>query len=303
MSQEIFEETFEVSAPAKLVVKNIRGNVEVQAGDEGIIKVTAIKHLDSGDQERTSIIIEQNDDGTVAAYTEWDQYGSVFNFGKPCKVVYTIETPAECRVKINTVSGSVLVNGLTGDSKIKTVSGNLNLQNLSGEISANTVSGTLLGDNLTGPLDLDTVSGSIKLKGSQAERLTANSVSGSVRVQAELGEGPHRFHTVSGSVKVIVPTEKAYTLRAKSVSGSFKTDLPATSVEGSRRKWRVELYGGGPQISMKTVSGSMRLLTSADAQGASPKVVRKTRQERLDILGKLEKGESSLEETLQALEA
>ena len=53
MSTEIFEHTFEVKVPARLRVSNVRGHVDVQPGEEGIISVTAAKHQGSGSNGKT----------------------------------------------------------------------------------------------------------------------------------------------------------------------------------------------------------------------------------------------------------
>ena len=48
MSTATFEHTFEVEAPARLKVSNIRGHVDVQPGEDGIIRITVVKHKSSG---------------------------------------------------------------------------------------------------------------------------------------------------------------------------------------------------------------------------------------------------------------
>ncbi|MEW6093409.1 MAG: hypothetical protein AB1531_05520, partial [Chloroflexota bacterium] len=63
MSSEKIEQTFQISGAARLEVSNIRGSTEIRAGEDGVIHVEAVKHADSGDNERTEIQISQEPDG------------------------------------------------------------------------------------------------------------------------------------------------------------------------------------------------------------------------------------------------
>ena len=67
MEQEKIEREFKVSDPAKLKVTNVRGSVHIEPGDMGTIHINAVKHLNSGDAEGTSVEIFQDEDGLVNA--------------------------------------------------------------------------------------------------------------------------------------------------------------------------------------------------------------------------------------------
>jgi DUF4097 and DUF4098 domain-containing protein YvlB len=302
MTAEHYEEIFEVKTPARLVVKNVSGTVTIQPGADDQIKVLATKHVDKGDPERTEVILEQSNDGVVSAIAKYDSsdwFG--FGFHQPCKVDFEITTPIACSVRLKTVSASASVQGLEGDFRFKTVSGRLELEDLKGTIDANTVSGSLLADNLHGPADLESVSGKIRATDCDFGKLYANTVSGSITVFSGIGEGPYKFNTVSGRIKFVVPEKTACTVRASSLSGGFKTNLKATHSSIGRRRWHTELEGGGTEVRMKSVSGGLYLVTSEDANGHSPKVKSKSKEERIKILTKLESGELSVEDTLKEL--
>lgn len=51
------EKIYQVNGNARLNVKNIRGTVDIRPGDENVIKITATKHLNTGNKARTSICI------------------------------------------------------------------------------------------------------------------------------------------------------------------------------------------------------------------------------------------------------
>ncbi len=91
---ETIEKTFKVTAPARLLVNNIRGSVEIARGDEGVIQISAIKHSHSGDEKRTQIEITQEADGTVKAATHYPDGGWNWMFGsQPCEVDYVMKAP------------------------------------------------------------------------------------------------------------------------------------------------------------------------------------------------------------------
>jgi DUF4097 and DUF4098 domain-containing protein YvlB len=302
MIEENYEETFKVETPARLVVKNVRGTVSIKPGAEDEINILATKHLDSGNPENTEVILEQSQDGVVNAIAKYDT-SDLLGFGlhRPCKVDFEITTPKACSVRLKTVSASSSAQGLEGDFRFKSVSGRLALEDLTGSIEANTVSGSLLANHLRGPAELESVSGKIEATDCDFSKLYANSVSGKITVFSEVGDGPYKFNTVSGRIKFIVPQKTACTISASSVSGKFKTDLNAKYSSIGRRNWHADLEGGGTEVRMKSVSGGLYLITSEDAIGQSPEVKPKSRQERIEILSKLESGEISVEDTLKEL--
>ena len=180
MSQEISEREFRVGLPARLLISNIRGSVVVNSTsilrdgtgqntdvEEGLIKVRAVKHLESGSAEHTNIEMYQEEDGQVVVKTrfqEGDWLSWFFSGRKPCKIDYVIQVPATCDLKVKGVSSSVKVEGLAGDVSIKTVSGQLTLRQIQGRIESASVSGRIDGEALKDPVFLDTVSGDVHLK-------------------------------------------------------------------------------------------------------------------------------------------
>jgi len=300
MSKETIEKTFKVKLPAQLKVTNIRGKINLKQGKGNEIQIKAIKHLDSHNPDDTSIEISQSEDGTVEVITQYDQSG-FWNLSRPCKVEYEIIAPKETSARVSTVSGLATVEGLNGSQKIKSVSGPLEISNLSGDIYVNTVSGKLIGNNLSGPTKIKSVSGKIRIEEASFNTLSITTVSGNAIIHTDIGDGPYKFSSVSGSIRLIVPENTRCSNRARSVSGRFRTDLNISSSSIGRRFWDVDIAGGGAEIDMNSVSGSLYILTSEDAQGNIPGNKRISHEQRISILEKLEAGELSVEETILQL--
>src|SRR5512140_3070789 len=277
---ETIEKTFTVSSPARLNLSNIRGSIDIRTGEDGIIKVTAIKQTGSGDPKSTEIEMVQEADGTVKVATHYPEAWWGWIIGSfPCAVEYTVQAPRNCSLKVNgvsnepsaagfegefnfhSVSGEMSVRDLKGPMKISTVSGKLELEDLTGEMKLNTVSGKISGRRLNGKLNLDTVSGRVELQESNLASAEAHTVSGGMEFQTALGEGPYRFNSVSGNVQLSVPADTRCSAELHAVSGSINTRLPATSISRQNGSQVVEIQGGGVKVYAHSVSGNLSLVS------------------------------------------
>ena len=264
MAQETIEREFAVTAPASILSATVRGPVDIQVGDNDVVAVTAVRHLDPGDPDQTEIEIWQEEDGSVIAKTRYHEGGwRLVGQRQPCKVDYIVHVPQACDVKVRCVSSKASVEGLQGEFDIKTVSGKMTLKDLSGRIKATSVSGAIFGTQLSGVTKFESVSGKVHLAESDLPIVTGTSVSGNLVLETPLGEGPYRFKTVSGDMKLVLPVETGFTIGFKSMSGNFKTSLPATRSQRRGHNWQAELCGGGPDVHFSSVSGSFSVMSAA----------------------------------------
>jgi len=319
MSIETFEQTFEVEAPARLKVSNVRGHIDIQPGDDGVISIIAFKHNRSGSNGSTQILIEQESGGLVVAKAKYENsIANWFGFNKPCRVDFTIRVPQTCSVKVNSVSGSAAIDGLEGHIDVNSVSGDLKLTNLSGNYDFSSVSGKITAENLTGPLNMNSVSGKVKISDSHISSLVGKTVSGNVCIETPLTKGPYEFKSVSGNMSVITPDDQACTVRIKSVSGKAKVNLPITSKSGVRNKQVIEVAGGGTEVTAKSVSGILKIgspnyvkakVQEPDNQTdiAKPEAVIQpavpvpTPKSQMQILQDIENGEISVDQALEQM--
>ncbi len=307
MSTETIERTFNVAAPARLKVGNIRGSVDVQPGSDGVIEVTAVKHTNSGSNGQTQIVIEQTDDGTVLIESKFENsVVSWFGLNKPCKIDFIIRVPQKCSVKTGCVSSKASIQGLDGEFKFNSVSGALNLKELTGPVDFSSVSGRVTAEGLAGPLKMDSVSGTVRVTGSQIPSVTGKTVSGKVTLETPLTEGPYNFNSVSGQVTLITPEETGCNVSIKSISGSASTSLPITATSGNERSKTFVIQDGGAEVSVHSVSGRLRIVTSENGENAR-RVAAKPAESpppppsQMSILEKIESGEISVDEALGKL--
>jgi len=307
MSQETIERRFEVGSPARLKLSNIRGQIELLPGEEGVILVTAIKYLDSGNDERTRIEIEQEEDGQVVVKTDYNNpITNWFGLNKPCKVAYTVHVPRESDARVSGVSSDILARELNGSIDLNTVSGKLDLRDLSGKLKFGTVSGSIKAENLTGELDANSVSGKVRVMESQISKALVKSVSGSMILQTPLKEGPYTFNGVSGNATLVVPEDTSCTARFQSVSGRMEASLPVSEDHRHGSRGLMEIQGGGVEVSYNCVSGSFKILTAEKEVIQEQKETVETSNPAvnpMDILKKIETGEISVEDALKELNA
>ncbi len=258
MEQEKIERTFEVAGPASLTLANISGSVDIQAGDDGVIAVTAVKSQ-NGDAEHTRIEMNQNSDGAVSILTEYGESFWRFFGQRPSDVAYTVRVPRDCSLQLKCVSSSGRVTGLNGKHDLSAVSGDLTVENLSGTIKASLVSGSLTGRQLQGPSEIETVSGRIDLQACTFDSLRLATVSGHATVETPLGAGPYRLHSVSGGVQLALPIAARATVDFSSLSGRLATNLATTNSRQTGTHRHVELQGGGAEIRFDSISGDLNI--------------------------------------------
>ncbi len=123
-----------------------------------------------------------------------------------------------------------------------------------------TVNGGIRAEGLEGPVRARTVNGTVRVE--TTGWADAHSVNGSldVRMGSTAASGGLSFKTVNGSISVELPSGAAFDVDASTVSGSISTDFPLT-VSGRFINHHASgtIGGGGPELSLKTVNGSIGL--------------------------------------------
>ncbi|MBN1666158.1 MAG: DUF4097 family beta strand repeat protein [Anaerolineales bacterium] len=314
MSTEIIERIFTVAGSASLKVANIAGQVTIRPGQDGVIQVTATKHIGKGDPEKTKVEIEQAEDGSVQVKTHYESIGWARHI-RPCIVDYDIQVPVQCSVKASNVSSNLSAHGLEGTFYLKSVSGIMELQQLSGEMELSSVSGKIKASELRGDLKFESVSGKVDIQASNIPTVYGKSVSGDFKLESPLGTGPYEFKSVSGRVTLIVPGDTRATLSQHGISGAVKTNLPVTSRTRGQGRELVEVQNGGTTIALNSVSGVVRLLSPdapedtlesepvSESQTAQSTPEKPAALSQMEILEAIERGELSVADALQKMNA
>ncbi len=123
-----------------------------------------------------------------------------------------------------------------------------------------TVNGDVEAEGLESEVDAGTVNGDVTIATSSAAQ--AQTVNGNI--MARLGSmlsADLEFETVNGQITVELPAGARADVRAATVNGRIETDFPLT-VRGrwGPREMSGTIGGGGPELKLETVNGSIRLI-------------------------------------------
>ena len=283
-------------------IRNFRGNIKVKGDEkEGAIKIKAelTAKAESPEAARNAVEnfkLEINVDGGIAeikpprdkeadkALLSIDFFievpsrlrvlaqngGGDFNVshisgGLGCKLGSGDVEARDCREAINleTKRGNIELFGGNGTIRLFTRSGNVKTENAGGLISAESLSGNVEAANCRGVCELSSKSGNIKAIDCEVDRLKGSTNSGNVELKPELKDNfVIEASSLSGSLKVIVPSAVSAEIIASTMSGSVKLGDFIFAGEKSRGKVNGKIGGAdniGGSINLKTLSGDIKL--------------------------------------------
>jgi len=227
---------FVIEQRASLDLSNISGDIAVRPGPAGKVTIAYQK-----DDDAVEVAFRQNGDA-VTVETVYPTSGGSFG-----DVRFEISFPSEGEVSVRTVSGDIVVRGLSGELSLRSVSGDIETERLSGR------------------LDLQSVSGDVRMQGLGAARVEAVSISGTAAYAGgALEGGPYRLSSTSGDIVIRHAKAASYRISGRTISGSIlKTeDVGIEVVEDkySSVKTVKGAYGGGDvRLEVNSVSGSIRI--------------------------------------------
>ena len=274
--EEKIEKTFDTPEGCDLVVENVRGEIIVEGWDRPETEVVAIRRKGEAEIEITQdgrkVIARTKHEHQAFAWLDWLTKGSA-----PV-VDYTVRVPVTSNVKLKNVNGPIGASQVQGQVKVNNVDGSANLHAISGEIKAETVNGSLKASELEGSAKLNTVNGKMEVTSGTLSALKADTVNGSIAVQATLSsEGSYNLHTVNGSCHLTVPSDFTAHVSAHGINMSVDCQVPSESVSRRFGSWEGIIGSGdGPtaQIRFNTVNGQLRIDNGETSTEAEPLVAK-----------------------------
>lgn len=160
------------------------------------------------------------------------------------------------RATLTSMSGPVRVSGnVRQRAEINAMNGAVEINGSVGEIEVHALSGTVRVANVTGGrVEINSVSGSVNVTGTRLRGNVA-SVSGSVVVTGSLG-GALNLESHAGSVELRLPGSTGAQVDITSWNGGVNSDW---RLQRDGREWSGTLGRGGPNVSITTFSGSVKL--------------------------------------------
>ncbi|MBT5876187.1 MAG: DUF4097 family beta strand repeat protein, partial [Candidatus Latescibacteria bacterium] len=291
---EEIDRTVEMDKDGRFEIENLSGDITVTTWNRSEARIKATKIARASDEDEAADALEQvrveidDRSGDVYVNTDYpDNRGRRWGDDNlQVSVIYEITIPAESYLRAKSVSGNLEVSDVMGEVDVRSVSGtvlladinartrgssvsgNVEAKNLNGESDLQSVSGNVTATSTTGDMEASSTSGRVELRDVTAERLYAKSVSGTIRFEGPIKrDGRYEIDSMSGGIRMTIPEESAFDLRANTFSGSIDSDLPITirgttsSRQGRNKRLDGSVNGGGASVELSTFSGSIDIRT------------------------------------------
>ncbi len=257
-----FEKTLRVSGPVELDLKTASGGITVRKGSSGSVHVHAFLKAERGwfgsddvserlrELERNPPVEQNGNRIRVGYVTGRDLLQGI-------SMRLEIETPLDTRVAARAASGGIRVEGVHGPVECRTASGGIEIHDVAADVRASAASGGLHIERVKGAVFAHAASGGIEAVDVAGE-IEAETQSGSMRLEQTVA-APIRARAASGGVEVKLARGSGYDVSA--TTGSGRITAPAMTVQGSYSRHHVEgkIGGGGPVVSVRAASGSVRI--------------------------------------------
>jgi hypothetical protein len=226
-----------VAAGQSIEIKGINGGITAEPAGGSQVEVVATKKARRSDPAAVNIKVVSHANGvTICAVYPND----------PADQPNTCE-PGDARDHSHVRNNDVSVN-----FTVRVPSGV--------EFIGRTINGEISATSLTGNVDSRTVNGSINI--STTGYAQATTVNG--EITAKMGSAnwsdSREFKTVNGGIDLDLPATLSTQIEAETFNGEIASDFPLT-VPGriSRKRMSGTIGGGGRELLLKTLNGSIRL--------------------------------------------
>jgi DUF4097 and DUF4098 domain-containing protein YvlB len=254
---------FPAPTPLRLRVRLASGSVDVVAEerDTATVDVQPYDNRDASRElaERTSVELHGDTLSVIAA----EDFGGLLRRSGSVRIEVRVpmDGPVEikaasadtaCRGRyaaaaVDSASGDIFVEHVTGDAATRTASGDIRLIRVDGALSVAGASGDVRADRVGGEVDAKLASGDLQV-GEAGADVRVKTASGDVRLDA-VDRGKVQIGTTSGDVGVGVRAGTGVWLDISTVSGSTSNGLDMGGDES----------GSAPQLALqlRTVSGDI----------------------------------------------
>jgi DUF4097 and DUF4098 domain-containing protein YvlB len=221
--REEFHKTVAMEANGNFSLKNVNGGITISAWDRNEVQIDAVKTASSGEKLRAARVDVAGSGHSVDVQTKYPDHTN----NNPASVEYTIHLPRGAALfAVETVNGSIHIDGPRGRIKANTVNGKVEVWNAANELELNSVNGEVKA-SLINP-----------------------------------GRNSVKLNVVNGSVSIALPASTNARVKASTVHGGIHSDLPiqvektqfapGASVDST-------LGSGGATIELGSVNGSIYL--------------------------------------------
>ena len=169
-----------------------------------------------------------------------------------------IDGPAEA----HTSGGDITIGSITGSAEIGTSGGDIEIGAASGAIGMRTSGGDIDLRRAGGAVSAETSGGDIEIGDSRGS-VDARTAGGDIEVNfAGAAEAGGELRTMGGDVKVYLSEDARLEIDANAMGGEVSLEFASTDTSGSadRDSLDLTLNGGGPELVLHSMGGSVEIL-------------------------------------------
>ena len=239
LATEEFHQTYPLAANGRIELSNINGNVHISAWDQNQVKVDAVKRAeDQDDLKRMEIRVDSHPD-SLSIETKYHHDDESWSEGHHHggEVEYTLTVPRNARL-----------------DEVKLINGSLDIAGINGEVRASCINGKLSATGLGSQANLQTINGPLEAS------------------FARLATSPIELSSVNGPLRLTLPSDAKARIEATTVHGGIDNDF---GLHVNNHRWvghdlTGELGGGGADIHLRNVNGSVDIRHAEDGRSLSP---------------------------------
>ncbi len=241
VESEEFHKVLPLKAGGSFSLKNVNGSITITTWKKEKVEINAKKTTRYDPKKLKEVKIEvKSTSDSVSVDTIYPRRRNI-----RVKVEYEVKVPEGIDLEnVRSVNGNVTIGGPLGDVHASTTNGKIKLDGASGTVSLSNTNGSIDAKNIRGELDADTTNGIIKLEMfSFEDGVRAKTVNGSITLKFEA------FEKIDADIEL------------KTVNGRIHMDFPVTfqNLQKSRGRLEGRIGKGGPQLSLRTVNGSIKI--------------------------------------------
>jgi len=258
--------TFDVKNGGKLVMNVERGSINIIAKSGSKMIVEVIKKAKTSSNEKAKKLFDNyklefkkkgNDVHIDGEFVK--KIKRLFSNNK-FYLKFIITLPSKYDLDLRTSGGSISVSDLEGEIKAKTSGGSLKFNSVIGNVNAKTSGGSIRIGKVKGEVKVHTSGGGIYVEEVMGT-IIAGTSGGSIK--AYISKQPNAdcsLKTSGGSINISLAKELKLNLYARTSGGGISTDFPII-VKGklSKNKLETAINGGGPELTLKTSGGNIRI--------------------------------------------
>jgi beta-lactamase regulating signal transducer with metallopeptidase domain len=223
----------DVSPHGTVRIENVHGNIEVIGWDRSTGEVDATVQGDPN-----AVRVDGNFEGGDLRVSS-----TQVSANADVSVDYVVHVPAGAHVIVTTVSGNIVVRGVTGAVDATSTEGDVKVNGAHGPVSASSTSGDVSATGLRGDSTLSSVSGDV--------RAEFDELDGAQAVKAE---------STAGEVTLVLPANASAHITAQTISGAIhscdgdhaNSDSAGASVDTKTGK-------GSATVKLRAVSGDITI--------------------------------------------